>query len=387
MIQFGIDLLLAETPAWKNQRLALVTNHAATTNDLIPSRQALAKAGFRIVKLFSPEHGLDVKGADGHLMKDGNDALTALPVISLYSDKLAPAAEDLHEIDIVLFDIPDAGSRFYTYLWTMTHVMEACAANGKKMIILDRPNPVSGMMELAEGPILEESQASFIGRWPMPIRHSCTLGELAVYFNKERKIGCELDVIRCKGWEREMFQPDWGTTFVATSPAIQSFQSMLLYPGLCLLEATNISEGRSTDYSFTALAAPWTNGTELAAMISQLAMDEIGIEPVSFVPKQGKYAGQRCNGIQLKVEDTVIFKPVYLGMLLVKMVKERYRQFNWDVYPTLVNPDGKHHLDKLLGIPGTEQLFDLPLHKFLAQTEKITHSNDWKEMVSAALLY
>jgi uncharacterized protein YbbC (DUF1343 family) len=387
MIEFGIDRVLAQSPAWKNSRIALVTNHAATTNTLVPSRLALLQAGFRIEKLFSPEHGLDVKGADGHKMHDGIDAVTALPVVSLYSQKLAPTAEDLEEVDLVVFDIPDVGSRFYTYLWTMTHVMEACAAHGKKMIILDRPNPVSGRMDLAEGPTLEEAQASFIGRWPIPIRHSCTLGELAVYFNKEKKLGCDLDVIRCNGWDREMFQPDWGTTFVATSPAIRRFEAMLLYPGLCLLEATNLSEGRSTDFSFTAMGAPWMCGEELAQLLQQLGMDEIQPKPVSFVPNEGKYAGQRCNGIQFDIIDPVIFKPVYLGMLLVKMVKERYKEFNWGVYPTMVNPDGKHHLDKLLGIPNTEQLFDLPLNKFLAQTEKITSAGDWQKTIGDSLLY
>ena len=387
MIKFGIDRLLAQAPQWKQSRLGLVTNHAATTNTLVPSREALLKNGFQLKKLFSPEHGLDVQGADGHRMHDGVDVLTQLPVISLYSRKLAPTADDLSDLDIVMFDIPDVGSRFYTYLWTMTHVMEACAANGKKMILLDRPNPISGLMELAEGPLLEESQASFIGRWPIPIRHSCTLGELAIYFNKERHIGCDLEVIPCEGWRRDMFQPDWGTTFVATSPAIRRFESMLLYPGLCLLEATNISEGRSTEFSFSALGAPWICGEELAQMLNQLGMDEVKLRPVSFVPKEGRYAEQRCNGIQLDVIDPRFFKPVYLGMLLVKMVKERYREFAWGVYPTMVNPDGKHHLDKLLGVPDTEQLFDLPLHIFLARTERITSAGDWKENIADSLRY
>ena len=160
MIHFGIDVLLANHPSWKKDRMGLITNHAATTFDITPSREALLQQQFNLIKLFSPEHGLDVKGADGHEMKDGTDVLTGLPVISLYSTKLAPSKEDLADIDIVLFDIPDVGSRFYTYLWTMTNVMEACAQNKKKFVLLDRPNPISGNTELCEGPILDESQAS-----------------------------------------------------------------------------------------------------------------------------------------------------------------------------------------------------------------------------------
>ena len=187
-IRFGIDELLAANPPWKNDCIGMVTNEAATTHDLRASRKALLHAGFNVVKLFSPEHGLDVQGADGHFMQDGTDKLTGLPVVSLYSEKLAPSADDLAGIDVLLFDIPDAGSRFYTYLWTMTHVMEACAAHQKRLIILDRPNPISGNFDLAEGPILDEEPASFIGRWASPIRHSCTLGELARYIEVSKKI-------------------------------------------------------------------------------------------------------------------------------------------------------------------------------------------------------
>ncbi|MEN9685803.1 MAG: hypothetical protein RLZZ28_1589, partial [Bacteroidota bacterium] len=266
-IQFGVDHLINSSPVWKQASIGMVTNEAAGTIDYRPSRKALINAGFQIRKLFSPEHGLDIQGVDGAEMQDGTDKLTGLPVISLYSNKLAPSASDLADLDIILFDVPDAGSRFYTYLWTLSYVMEACSVHQKKLVILDRPNPVSGNMELAEGPVLLPSQASFIGRWEMPIRHSCTLGELARYFNATKKIGCDLEIIPCTNWKREAMQPDWGLRFVPTSPAIQHFESMLLYPGLCLLEATNISEGRGTENSFCMAGAPWINGADLAAAL------------------------------------------------------------------------------------------------------------------------
>ncbi len=387
-LHFGIDCLLRNPPSWKNQRIGLVTNHAATTAHLSASREALLENGFKVVVLFSPEHGLDVQGADGHEMLDGKDVLTGLPVISLYSHKLAPSPADLLNVDILLFDIPDVGSRFYTYLWTLTHVMEAAAAAKKKLVVLDRPNPVSGNLDLAEGPILDESQASFIGRWPVPVRHSCTLGELALYFNAERHLACDLELVRCEGWERNSFQPDWGIRFVPTSPAIRDFNSMLLYPGTCLLEATNISEGRGTDTAFQLAGAPWMDGMDIAGIFHGFGMDEVEVESVAFTPDSSKYQGELCQGIRLTPRDPAYFQPVFLGLVLIRMVKELYpSRFAWAPYPTLVNPTGEHHLDKLLGIPDSEDLFSLPLPKFMAEVTKLTRCADWKKAVSKYLLY
>jgi uncharacterized protein YbbC (DUF1343 family) len=200
-LQFGIDHLLQQSPDWKNKSIGFLTNQAATTSTGIPSRKALIDNGFNIVQLFSPEHGLDASGTDGAKMNDGIDTLTGLKVISLYGEKFKPSKDDLSQIDIMLFDIPDAGTRFYTYLWSMTYLMEACAMFGKKLILLDRPNPISGNMKLSEGPMLQESCASFIGRWAIPLRHSCTLGELANYFNYQLKIGADLEIIKCLNYQ------------------------------------------------------------------------------------------------------------------------------------------------------------------------------------------
>ncbi len=387
-IRFGIDRLLHTQPSWKEQRIGFVTNHAATTHDLLPSRKALQEHSFHLVTLFSPEHGLDMVGADGHEMHDGTDLLTGLPVTSLYSSKLAPSSEDLSGIDILLFDIPDVGSRFYTYLWTLTYTMEACAKSGKKLVVLDRPNPISGNLDLAEGPMLDELQASFIGRWAMPVRHSCTLGELALYFNAIKNIGCNLEVISCEGWERNFFQPDWGIRFVPTSPAIQSFETMLLYPGMCLLEATNISEGRGTDRAFTVAGAPWINGTDIAGIFHAMGLDEIEVTALEFTPGDSKYTGQVCRGIQVSPREPGYFQPVFFGLLLIRVIRERYPEhFAWAPYPTLVNPTGRQHLDKLLGIENSEALFELSLPKFIAAITRLTRCGEWKEAVGEYLLY
>lgn len=388
MIEFGIDQLMTQSVSWKNQRLALLTNHAAKTNQGIPTRQALIENGFQLQLLFSPEHGLDMKGADGKLMHDGVDILTGLPIISLYGKKLAPSENDLSTIDIILFDIPDVGARFYTYLWSLTYLMEACATYGKKLIVLDRPNPISGNMSLAEGPVMQEAAASFIGRWPIPIRHSCTLGELALYFKNKRNMVVDLEMIPCKNWDRHSFQPDWGIDFVATSPAIQHFESMLLYPGLCLLEATNISEGRGTDRAFRVVGAPWMNGKVIANLFNQLGLEDIQARPIIFQPTEGKYQGQFCEGIEFTILDRNYFQSVSNGLLLINLIKSMYpKKFEWANYPTEVNPTGEHHLDKLLGIVNSETLFNLPLQQLLPSIIKLTNTSSWQKEIAPYLIY
>ncbi len=257
-VQFGVDRFLADDRFQRNTRFALVTNNSACTASYVPSRLALLSSGFRLVKLFSPEHGLQATGADGHPMSSGTDCLTGLPYTSLYGDQLEPSADALSDIDAVLFDLPDVGCRCYTYLWTLSHVMEACSRHGKPVILLDRPNPISGLLSLAEGPDLDESNcSSFIGRWNIPLRHSCTYAELARLWKATRLRDLDLQVVKAEGWSRHMFYHDGLSSFVPTSPAITGFESCLLYSGLSLLEATNLSEGRGTGLAFRLAGAPW----------------------------------------------------------------------------------------------------------------------------------
>jgi uncharacterized protein YbbC (DUF1343 family) len=172
-MQFGIDIILQNEPNWKMERIGILTNDAAKTNSGIISRKALKEAGFNLIKIFSPEHGIQAMGVDGAFMENGMDEITGLSIISLYGEKLMPTADDLKDIDIMLFDIPDAGTRFYTYLWSMTYWIEAAAKYHKQVIILDRPNPLGGSLSMSEGPMLDASLTSFIGRFNMPIKHQC----------------------------------------------------------------------------------------------------------------------------------------------------------------------------------------------------------------------
>ena len=388
MVYFGIDQLLLSNPSWKHQRIALVTNEAATTYNGIASRKALQDIGFNLVKLFSPEHGLSAKGADGEAIHDGIDELTDLPIISLYGTKLAPTAIDLSNVDLIIFDIPDVGVRFYTYLWTLTYVMESCAINKKKLVVLDRPNPLSGNMQLAEGPFLDDLSSSFIGRWSIPIRHSCTLGELARYFNATQHLQVDLEIIACSNWKRDFFEPDWKLPFVGTSPALQSYESILLYPALCFLEATNISEGRGTEEAFQIIGAPWLKHTAISMQLNNLLAEEIYSEPIAFLPVEAKYVGEQCNGIRIKVKNYKEFKPVYMGLLLLKLLKEMHpNNFKWNNYKTNVNPLGEKHLDKLIGIANSEALFELPFPTFLKTITKLTSPSNWESTIDNFLLY
>ena len=388
MICFGIDELIHQNPTWKTKRIGLVTSNAATTNTGLLSRTALVQAGFNIVILFSPEHGITASAPDGEAQQNSMDPITGIPVVSLYGSKRMPTPQNLENIDIVLFDIPDIGARFYTYLWTLTYVLEACALNKKECIVLDRPNPVSGNFDAAEGPFMDDITSSFIGRWNIPIKHSSTLGELALYFNGTKNIGANLTVVPVKNWDRDSFVTDWETNFVPTSPAIQNSNSMLMYPGLCLLEATNISEGRGSVYSFETAAAPWLQTSEIVSFINQSFGDEIKANTISFTPTSGKYANTLCKGIHFEVIDPAYYKPMFFGLLLLYIIRAKHpQQFMWETYKTAVNPSGENHLDKLLGINNAQKLFDLPLPQFVATCTKITHTPNWQEQMIPYLLY
>ncbi|MFY8003958.1 MAG: exo-beta-N-acetylmuramidase NamZ domain-containing protein [Chitinophagaceae bacterium] len=288
-VNYGIDVLLTSSNVnWKNKRIALATNNAALTKSGVPVRKALQDADFHLVKLFSPEHGISAMGEDGKPMIDGIDSLTGLPIVSLYNHKLFPSQEDIIDVEIIVFDIPDCGARFYTYLWTMTYLLEICSTYKIPFVILDRPNPLSGNLLKTEGPILNEITASFIGRFAIPVTHGCSFGELALYFNAIFKWQVTITVFACENWKRSKYFTDTNLTFIPTSPAITSFNSMLLYPGLCFLEATNVSEGRFTNHSFEAVAAPWLNEAKLIELLAIEFNDCLNFQVTTKKTTEGK---------------------------------------------------------------------------------------------------
>ena len=375
----GIDVFLQDPEVKKNSRFAIVTNNAAFTSERILSRLALIEKGFNLVKIFSPEHGISVKGEDGVYQKDAIDIKTALPIISLYGDRLMPTEEDLKDIDIVLFDIPDVGCRFYTYLWTMTYVMEACAKFNKQLIILDRPNPIGGNLEMAEGPMLDEKDcASFIGRWSIPIRHSCTLGELAIYFSNKKMKGLDLKIVKVKNWDRGRIAND----FYPTSPAIQNILTALVYPGMGLLEGVNVNEGRGTDKPFMQFGAPWINAEELQMELKNKNVTGIDLKPCSYIPADSLYKNETCYGLELNLTDANKFRPVVFGIDLIFVLLKLYPQWVKErAYITNANPSGGGHLDKLLGI---KNVFEILKDGKTIQTD---FSKTWLSEISSFLLY
>jgi uncharacterized protein YbbC (DUF1343 family) len=386
-LQFGIDIVLQNEPNWKQKRIAFLTNDAAKTNKGIISRLALQQAGFQLTKIFSPEHGINAMGADGAFIENGIDTITGIPITSLYGGQYMPSASDLAAIDIMLFDIPDAGTRFYTYLWSMTYWIEAAAINHKQVIILDRPNPLGGEMMMSEGPMLDNSISSFIGRFNIPIKHQCTLGELANYFNQTLQWKANLTIVQCENWNRAKQFYDWNLKWSAPSPALQNMEAALLYPGLCFFEATNVSVGRGTKYSFEWIGATWLNIPAIQMVWQSILKDAFIIETVSL-PIENEGISVNTNGIRIKVIEPNYYEAVLNGLLLLKMIKDIHpTQFKWMPYPTNANPTGKNHLSLLLGIPNAEEIFELPLQQWLQKITLHVKVDSWRKRIAPYLLY
>jgi uncharacterized protein YbbC (DUF1343 family) len=381
-MKFGIDNLISDPARFApDARVAMITNDAArlAADAAVKSRVALQAASCKLVRLFSPEHGIDAKASDGERIADAVDALTGLPVVSLYGEKVRPVQRELSDIDAVIYDIPDIGARFYTYIWTLSHALEACAEANKPIIVLDRPNPIGGELDTCEGPMLEESRFStFVGRWNMPIRYGLTIGELATVWNSERNIGADLRVIRCEGWKRGMHWPQTGLPFVPTSPAIQGYESALVYPGTALFEGTNLSEGRGADAPFRLIGAPWIDGERLSQEFNEIGLSGVRAEPVNFTPRQRKHAGHLCGGVRLMVTEPQVIRPVRAGLhLLAAAIAQDASRFAWD----------SPHFDRLVGIAGVRDVLSQRPSNLWELLEHCTQAGDWKARVTPHLLY
>lgn len=387
---FGVDQVLV-TPGLLRGRIGLVTNDAARTalDARVRSRVALQGAGFKLIRLFSPEHGLGADAADGAPVRDGFDPLTGLPVVSLYGDKLRPPRASLADLDAVVFDIPDIGARFYTYIWTLSHVLEACAEAGVPLVVLDRPNPLGGDLASAEGPILDVARyGSFVGRAAIPIRHSLTTGELARLWNAEWGLGADLQVVPCSGWTRAMHWPETGLPFVQTSPAIASYAAALTYPGVCLFEATNLSVGRGTPLSFQAVGAPWLDTVMVAQAFNRVQLPGVRAEAVTMTPTVPPHPHAACAAVQLRVTEPRAFRPVSAGLHLLAAVMARHlRDFCWTVYPTAANPSGKGHFERLIGQAGVRETLEENPPSLAERIAAWTVSPGWQGRVQASLLY
>ena len=281
-----------------------------------------------LVALFGPEHGIGGHAQDLIEVTDSTDPGSGLPVRSLYGETRAPTREMLEGIDALIFDVQDVGARYYTFIWTMALAMEACARDGKRMIVLDRPNPIGGLQ--VEGNLVGEDFRSFVGLYPIANRHGMTVGELARLFNDAYGIGCELIIIPMKGWARSQWFDDTGLPWVMPSPNMPTLDTAIVYSGACLLEGTNLSEGRGTTRPFELMGAPWIDPHRLIGELAKEDLPGVRFRAVTFQPAFQKFTGQFCGGIQQHVVDRAAYRPVRTGLALIKAARDLWpREFDW----------------------------------------------------------
>ena len=416
-VRFGVDVLIGGGASisgvensLQNGSWGMVTNDAArcASDPGMLSRKALQDAGVPLVQLFSPEHGISRYGADGDAIEDGTDPATGLPVCSLYGKTMRPPADLLGQLNGIIFDLPDIGSRFYTYIWTLSHVMEACADAGKPLVVLDRVNPVGGELAASEGPLLDvKTCGSFLGRAPIPVRHSLTTGEFARWLAARWNLDLELEVVPVEGWSRDMHWPECGLPFVPTSPAMPSYESAFCYPGICLFEATNVSAGRGTDAPFQQIGAPWLNDPAdwLVPALSQgvstapgansgLPLPGVRFHETEFSPTEQPWKGERCRGIRLEITDRHAFRPVRTGLVLLTAIRHHHQhqqqhpgEFQWKIYPTAANPSGEGHFERLIGALDIRKNLEQNPGRFLGNLPDRLDTSAWRKEVRPCLCY
>jgi uncharacterized protein YbbC (DUF1343 family)/CubicO group peptidase (beta-lactamase class C family) len=324
----GIDVL--EREGFKQlagKKIGLITNHTGKDRDGRQTIDVLNKApGVELVALFSPEHG--IRGSADEKVSDSKDEQTGLPIYSLYGETRRPKPEQLKGLDAFVFDIQDIGTRFYTYISTLGYVMEEAAKAGLPVFVLDRPNPIGGLV--VEGPIADADKLSFTAYHTIPVRHGMTIGELAQLFNQDRKINCDLRVIRMEGWQRAMWFDATNLTWVNPSPNMRSLTEATLYPGVGLLETTNVSVGRGTDTPFELVGAPWIAGQQLAAVLNQRRLPGVRFVPVRFKPTASVFKGEECQGLNVVITDRATFRPVPTGIEIAVALRRLYPE-QWKV--------------------------------------------------------
>lgn len=324
VIQCGIDRIQQYQSFFRGRRLGMVTSASVLDATLRPSYLAFHEQ-FPLECIFTPEHGLS--GTFGNwetVTEDPVEPKTGAALVSLYGNHAAkPVPQEwLDKLDAIVYDIQDLGTRFYTYIATMIQVMEDCARAGLEFIILDRPALLGG--KILEGGLLQPAYRSFIGPYTLPIRYGLTVGELANMVNDEQKLGCNLRIIPCAGWRRDQMFPDFGSTWVKPSGAIRDFETALLYPGMCLFEATNLSEGRGAGRTFRLIGAPFVDGKLLSGKMNVLGLPGVRFSPAEFTPVSSKFKDRLCRGVEIRITDRNCFRSVLTGIALLRKILELY---------------------------------------------------------------
>lgn len=318
-VRLGIDNIDQYQHLFTGKRVGLITNQTGVNSQLQSTIDVLYEKT-DLIALFSPEHGLRGNAEAGADIAAATDMRTGLPIYSLYGDTKKPTAQMLENIDVLCFDIQDVGTRFYTYMSTMALAMESAKEQNKLFVVFDRPNPIGGLA--VEGPVLKSGFESFIGMYPIPIRHGLTMGELALLFNKQFGIECNLQVVKLSGWQRNMFWQDTGLPWVMTSPNIPTPETALVYPGTGLLGATNISEGVGTTRPFELVGAAWLNAAAAADRLNERKLPGAYFRPTYFTPRFGRHNGINQGGVQIHVVDKAAYRPVLTAITILEVMKD-----------------------------------------------------------------
>jgi len=332
-VKTGLDRVGEYKEVFEGQRLGIIANHTAYDRSgrfIVDVFRAMP--GVEIVALFSPEHGFWGTAPDAEKIDNRLHPVYNLPIHSLYGKTQKPTSDMLQNVDVLVFDIQDIGARFYTYIYTMSLAMEAAAENGKTFVVLDRPNPINGTC--VEGNLLEPTQASFVGLYPIPVRHGMTAGELATMFNGRGwltgHVKTELAVVPMEGWRRQLWYDQTDLRFIKTSPNMPDLETAAIYPGLCLLEGTNVSEGRGTAMPFRQFGAPWIDSTRLVERLNALNLPGMRFRTTCFKPISSKHRGKACNGVRIIVTDRDALEAYYAGIRIVDTVFRMYPDdFQW----------------------------------------------------------
>ncbi|WP_139365703.1 exo-beta-N-acetylmuramidase NamZ family protein [Shouchella patagoniensis] len=323
-MKLGLDVFLEiDYKRFRGKRIGLLTNTTGVNLTLKPSIDLFVNhPEINIVALYAPEHGIRGDAKEGESIQSSTDSHTGLPIHSLYGESKKPTKEMLSTIDVVVFDLQDIGSRYYTFIYTMAYMMEACNEYGKEFVVLDRPNPIGGLK--VEGNLVEDDCRSFVSLLPIPNRHGLTVGELAKVFKNEFNYNCALTVIPMKDWSRARYFDETGLFWVPPSPNAPSLDMAMLYPGTCLFEGTNISEGRGTTKPFEMIGAPFIDGYTLTNAFNKLSLPGVVARPTSFKPTYKKYENEVCSGIQLHVTNRHTLNSYEMGLKLIDLIAKIY---------------------------------------------------------------
>jgi uncharacterized protein YbbC (DUF1343 family) len=355
----GLEILAANPDLISGRRWALLANHASVTSSVDPARTVLARVAGPPVLLFAPEHGIDGVAQDMEAVPADHDATTGAPVRSLYGHTamtLRPRAQDLAELDVLVVDLPDVGSRYYPFAATTDAVMAGCESAGVEVVILDRPNPIGGLVR--EGGPVAPGCASFVSQIPTPIRHGLTLGEIALLLQRERYPNLGLGVVACRGWSRAAWWDATGLPWVPPSPNMPTVDTAAIYPGMCLVEATTLSEGRGTTRPFHLVGAPWVDGDATVAALRALDLPGVAFRAARFRPQFGKHAGTVCGGVEIHVTDRGAMAPVALGLHILRTIHDLHpADFGWRAEPYEF-VDDVPALDLLTGSPGARSCIE-----------------------------